>query len=34
MFHKSIAFFENMVLFLNRLVKEDAILYLNSPIEI
>ncbi len=33
-FHKSIAFFENMVLFLNRLVKEDAILYLNGPIEI
>jgi len=31
---KSIAFFKNMVLFLNRLVKKDAILYLNSPIEI
>ena len=34
MFLKSIAFFENMVLFLNRLAKEDAILYLNGPIEI
>ena len=33
-FLKSIAFFKNMVLFLNRLVKKDAILYLNSPIEI
>jgi len=33
-FLKSIAFFKNMLIFLNRLVKKDAILYLNSPIEI
>ena len=33
-FLKSIAFFKNMVLFLNRLAKKDAILYLNSPMEI